>query len=119
MLAGKESHDRKPKVFNTGRNINHQTAVSAIKRPQKRRHLYIGRLSNSVSTDDIRECYKNRGPDILCILEISREDSCLNAFHCVFNFDNHQVESPDFWPEKCFIFTILFKSESEGMASLL
>ena len=48
VLAGKESQDRRPKVLKTGTNINHQTAVSAIKRPPQRRHLYIRRLSCSV-----------------------------------------------------------------------
>ena len=99
VLAGKESQDRKPKVFKTSTIINHQTAVSAIKRPPKRRHLYIGRLSNSVSTDDIEEYCQIKLADLLCIREISREDSRLKSFYCVFKFDNDQVESPDFWPE--------------------
>ena len=63
VLAGKKSQDRKPKVLKTDTNINHQTAVSAIKRPPQRRHLYIRRLSNSVSTDDIREYCKIKGAD--------------------------------------------------------
>ena len=96
MLVGKESQDRKPKVFNTGTNINHQTTVSAINRPPKRRHLFIDRLSNSVSTDDIREYCKNKGADLLCVREISREDSLLKSFQCVFKFDNDQVEHPEF-----------------------
>ena len=56
VLAGKESHDRKPKVFKTGTNINHQTPVWANKRPP-----------NSVSTNDIKEYCKNKGAVILCI----------------------------------------------------
>ena len=59
----------------------------------------MGRLSNSVSTDDIREYCKNKVADLLCIREIYREDSLLKSFHCVFKFDNDQVESHDFWPE--------------------
>ena len=50
----KESQKSKPKVFKTATNNNHQTTASAIKRPPKRRHLYIGCLINSFSTDDIR-----------------------------------------------------------------
>ena len=98
MCLPVKSLKTKPKVFKTGTNINHQTTVSAIKRPPKRRHLF-GRFSNSVSTDDIREYCKNKGADLLCIREISREDSRLKPFHCVFKFDNDQAESPDFWPE--------------------
>ena len=64
-----------------------------------KRHLYIGRLSKSVSTDDIRESCKNKGVDLLCIREISREESCLKSFYCVFKFDNDRVESSDFLPE--------------------
>ena len=99
VQADKESQNRKPKVFKTGTNNNHQTTVSAIKRPPKRRHLYIGRLSNSVSTDDIKDYCKNKGVDLLCIRVISREEARLKSFHCVFKFDNDQFESPDFWPE--------------------
>ena len=94
-----KSHDKKPKVFKTGTNINHQTTVSAIKRQPKRRHLYISRLSNSVSTDDITGHCKNKGVDILCIREMSRDESRLKSFHCVFKFYNDQAESPNFWPE--------------------
>ena len=43
--------------------------------------------------DDIREFCKNKGADLLCIREISREDSRLKSLHCVFKFDNDQVES--------------------------
>ena len=75
VLAGKESQARKPKIFKTGTNINHQTAVCANKRPPKRRHLYIGGLSNSVSTDEIREYCKKKGADLLCIHELSRFSS--------------------------------------------
>ena len=75
----KKSQDKKPKVFKTGTNINHQRADSAIRRPPKRRHLYIGRLSNSDSTDDIREYCENKGADLLCICEISRETSRLKS----------------------------------------
>ena len=39
VLTGKESPDRKLKVFKTGTNINHQTTFSAIKKPPKRQHL--------------------------------------------------------------------------------
>ena len=99
LFADKESQNRKPKIFKTGTNINHQTTVSAIKRPPKRRHLYIGRLSNSVSTDDITEYCKKKGVDILCIREISKDGSRLKSFRCVLKLDNDQVESPDFWPE--------------------
>ena len=102
LFADKESQDRKPKVFKTGTNINHQTTVSAIKRPPKRRHLYMSRLSKSVSTDDITEYYKKNGVDILCIREISRDESRLKSFPCVLKFDNDQVESPNFWPENVF-----------------
>ena len=35
----------------------------------------------------------------MCIREMSREESRQRPFHCVFKFDNDQVESPDFWPE--------------------
>ena len=97
MLADKDSQDKS--FFKMGTNINHLTATSAIKRPPKRRHLYIGRLSNSVSADDLREYCKSKGADLLCIREISREDSRLKSFHCVFKFDNDQFQSPDFWPE--------------------
>ena len=79
VLAGKHLYDRKPKVFKTSTNINHQTTVTAINRPPKRRHLYIVCLSNSVSTDDIKEYCKNKGDDLLCIREISREDSRLKS----------------------------------------
>ena len=95
MFAGKESRDRKAKVFKTGTNVNHQTTVSAIKRPPKRRHLYI----DSVSATDITEICKKKGFDILWICEVSRVESRLKCFHCVFKFDNDQVESPDFCPE--------------------
>ena len=88
VLAGKKSQDRKPKTFKMGTNNSHQTTVSAIKRPPKRPHLYIGCLDNSVSTDDIREHCKNQGADLLCIHEISREDSRLISFRFVFKFDN-------------------------------
>ena len=96
MFAGKESRDRKAKLFKTGTNVNHQTTVSAIKRPPKRRHLYI----DSVSTDDITEFCKKKGFDILCIREVSRDESRLKCFqfdkfdNSVFKFDNDQVESP-------------------------
>ena len=99
VQADKESQNRKPKVFQRGTNKNHQTTVSAIKRPPKRRNLYIGRLNNSVSTDDLKDYCKNKGGDLLCIRVISREESRLKSFHCVFKFDNEQVEYPDFWPE--------------------
>ena len=56
----KESQNRKPKVFKTGTNINHQTTVSAIKRQPKRQHLYIGCLSISVSNDDMRLLQEQR-----------------------------------------------------------
>ena len=46
LHADMESQNRKPKVFKTGTNINHPTTVSAIKRPPKKRLLYIGCLSN-------------------------------------------------------------------------
>ena len=98
LFADRESQDRKPKVFKTGTNINHQTTASVIKRPTKRWQLYIGRLSSSVSTDDIREYCKKKGVDLLCIREICNE-SRLKSFHCVFKFDNDQVDSPDLWPE--------------------
>ena len=97
MPADKKSQDKS--FFKMGTNINHLTAASAIIRPPKRRHLYIGRLSNSVCADDLREYCKSKGADLLCIREISREDSRLKSFHCVFKFDNDQIQSPDFWPE--------------------
>ena len=97
--ADKESQNIKTKGSKTGTNVNHQTTVSAIKRPPKRRHLYIVHLSNSVYTDDIRDFWKNKGADLLCIREISREEPRLKSFHCVFKFDNDQVEPPDFWPK--------------------
>ena len=87
------------KFSRRAQNINHQTKVSAIKRPPQRRHLYIDRLSNFVSTDDKNYCM-NTAADLLCIREISREDSHLKSFHCVFNFDNDLVESHNFWPKK-------------------
>ena len=99
LFADKESQDRKPIVFKTGTNINQQTTVSAIKSSPKRRRLYIGRLSNAVSTNDITEYCNKKGVDILCIREISRDESRLKSFHCVFKYENDQVESPDFWPE--------------------
>ena len=91
-----KSPKKKPKLFKTGINIKHQSTVSAIKKKPKRRHLYIGRLSNSVSTDDITEYCKKKGVDILCIREISRDESRMKSLNCVFKFDNDQVESPDF-----------------------
>ena len=54
----------------------------------KIRHLYIGRLSNSVSTDDITKHCKKKGVDIQCIREISRDEPRLKSFHCVFKFEN-------------------------------
>ena len=99
LVVDKESQDRKPKVFKTATNFNHQTTVSAIKRPPKRRDLYIGRLSNSASTDDITEYCKKKGVDLLCICEISRDESLLKSFHCAFKFDIDQVESPNSWSE--------------------
>ena len=65
LFSDKEPQERIPKVFKTGTNIYHQTAVSAIIRQPKRRHLFIGRLSNSVSTDDIIDYCKKKGVDIL------------------------------------------------------
>ena len=72
VLAVEEFQDRKPKVFKTGTIINHQTTVSAIKKPPKRWYLYICRLSNSVFTDDIREFCEKKGAALLCLREISR-----------------------------------------------
>ena len=119
LFADKESQKIKPKVFKTGTDINHLTTVSAIKRPPRRRHLYIGLINNSVSTDGITECFRKKGVDILCIREISRDVFRLKTFHCVFKFDNDQIESPDFWPKNVSFCTILFESESEGVAALL
>ena len=99
LFADKESRDRTPEVLKTGTNINHQTTVSANKRPPKRRHLYIGRLSNTVSTEDITEYCKKKKVDILCFREISRDECPLKSFHFIFKFGNDQVESTDFWPE--------------------
>ena len=98
MCTEKEPQDRIPKVFKRGTNVNHQTTVFAIKRPPKRGLVYIGRLSNGVSTDDLRGYCKNKGVDLLCIREIFKEYR-LKSFHCAFKFDNGQVESPDIWPE--------------------
>ena len=112
-----KSQHRKPKVFKTGTNIN-QTTVSAIKRPPKRRNLYIGRLSYSVSTDDRTGTCKKKGVDILCIREISGYKSRLKSFHCVFKFDNDQVESPDFWPENVSFSRFYLNQKASGWPPL-
>ena len=97
LHVDKESQNKKIKVFKTGLNIHHQTAIRAIKRPVKRRNFYIGCLSKSVPANGIN--FKNKGVELLCIREISREESRLKSFHCVFIFDNDQDESPNFWPK--------------------
>ena len=97
LHADKESQNKKTIVFKTGTNIYYQTAVNAFKRPVKRRHFYNGCLNNSVSTDDIN-C-KNKGVDLLCIREISREKFRLKPFHFVFKFDTDQVEYTNLGPK--------------------
>ena len=120
LLVDKEFQDRKPKVFKTRTNINHQTTVSVIKRPPKRWHLYIGCLQNCVSTDDTTEYCKKKEVDILLIREISGDESRLKSFHSVFKFDNDQVASLNFWSENVsfsqFCFTIFYKWLSNAKA---
>ena len=60
VSSKKGSQGGKQNLFKTGRNFNHHNTVSAIKEPMKKRQLYLGRLRNLVSTDDIRELCKNK-----------------------------------------------------------
>ena len=49
---------------------------------------------------------------------MSREGSRLKSFHCVFKFNNDQVESPEFWPENVsFLRFYLNQKARERLAS--
>ena len=89
---------RSTKELKTGTNTN-PAVVKGVKKPPKRRHLYVGRLSQNITASEMEEYCIENNVELLHIRQISKSEAHLKAFHCVFKFDEEKVESPDFWPE--------------------
>ena len=99
--------ERSPKEVKTGTNTNPQSSrvskspavIKGVKKPQKTRHLCVGRLSQNITASEMEEFCVEKNVELLHIHQISKSEAHLKAFHCVFKFDEEKAEIPDFWPE--------------------
>ena len=92
---------RSTKEVKTGTNTN-PAVIKGVKKPPKRRHLYVGRLSQNITASEMEEYCIEFDVELLHIRQISKSEARLKAFHCVFKFDE-KVELPDFWPENVMV----------------
>ena len=81
---------RSPKELKTGTNTN-PAVIKGVKKPPKRRHLYVGRLSQNITASEMEKYCVERKVELLHIRQISKSDAHLKAFHCVFKFDEEKV----------------------------
>ena len=87
-----------PKEVKTGTNTN-PAVIKSVKKPPKRRHLYVGRLSQNLAASELEEFCVKKNVKLHHIRQHSKSEAHLKAFYCVFKFDKEKIELPDFWPE--------------------
>ena len=73
---------------------------SGVIKPPRQRHIYVGRLSQHITTTEMEKYCATNNVDLLHVSQISKPESVLKSFHCVFRFDDKKIESPKFWPKK-------------------
>ena len=75
--------------------------------------ISVGRQSPHVTTRDMEQCCATNDVDLLHIRQISKPESLLKSFHCVFKFVDEKAESPGYWPKNV-SFKILSKQYCTG-----
>ena len=73
---------RSTKEVTTGTNTN-PAVIKGVKKPPKRRHLYVGRLSQNITASEMEEYCVENNVELLHIRQISKSEPHLKAFHCI------------------------------------
>ena len=73
--------------------------LTGVKKPPRPQHIYVGRLSQHITTTKMEQYCATTDVDLLHIRQLSKLESWLQFFLCVFKFDVEKVESHNFWPQ--------------------
>ena len=74
-----QRNQRASKELKTGTNTN-TSVISGVKRPPKRRQIYIGRLSQHISVTEMKENCETNRIQLIHIRQVSRMESQLNNY---------------------------------------
>ena len=79
------------------------TALRVIKMhqvPQNKKSTILSLSEKRIFVREMEENCESKGIELLYIRQISRAESELNSFHCVFMSGDEKKESREHWPER-------------------
>ena len=96
------------------RTNNNPTVIKVVKNPPKRRHFYVGRLSEKITISQMEEYCVESNLKLLQFRQISKSEAQLKVFHSAIKFDEEKFELTDFWSENFSVLKFYLNETARG-----